>query len=354
MSTIRDQVSGDAAGLLDTADAQQRRQPHATRVSLGLVLRSKEFVPATALAMLVLLVGGTHSRFFISTALDANILSASFVGIIGCGMVFLLAMGEIDLSVGGTYGICFYAAAKLASGGINMYLAALLAILLGCALGAFNGVLVIAVKAPTIIVTLGTFSLFAGIRAVLSNGQSTGSSLPLSSSFFTALGSTWLGVPVAGWVALVTCGVLTLMLTRSRLGAMVRATGSNRAAATFSGIPVRRLQVTALMLTGGLAALSAMLTLAYTQGGDPSIGTGFELQVIAAAIIGGTAISGGDGSVPGALIGAAIVVTVNSALVFFSINPLWSNVVTGVVILIAVGSTALVAHQRAQSARISG
>jgi ribose transport system permease protein len=170
----------------------------------------------------------------------------------------------------------------------------------------------------------------------------------LTSSFFTKVGGNWAGLPVAGWVAIVLAVVLTIVLMRSRLGGMIRAIGSNRSAATFSGIPAGRLRVYALMLTGGLAGLSGVLTLAYAEGGDSSIGTDFELQVIAAAIIGGTAVTGGSGSVPGGLIGALIVATINSGLVFFNVNPLWSDVVTGVVILIAVGTAALLAHRRAE------
>lgn len=351
MSVVRQETPRRHDGMTDGETAVGRRRlANTVREVPRRVLHLKETVPSAALIALVLIVGGTHSRFFQSGAVNANILAASFVGIVGCGMVFLLAMGEIDLSIGGTYGICFYVAAKLASAGHNVYLAALTAIVVGMLLGAINGALVRAFKAPTIIVTLGTFSLYAGLVAVVSDGKSTGS-LPLTSSFFTRIGSTWLGLPVAGWVALFTCAVLTLILMRSRIGAMVRATGSNRSAAAFSGIPIQRLQTLALMLTGGLAGLSAVLTLAYAQGGGPSIGTGLELQVIAAAIIGGTAISGGEGSVPGALIGAAIVVTVNSGLVFFDINPLWSNVVTGAVILIAVGSTAIYATRRRGTTR---
>jgi ribose transport system permease protein len=309
----------------------------------------QEFVPGVALVVLVLFVGLSHPRFFSSLALVSNIRAASFVAIIAYGMVFLLAMGEIDLSVGGIYGISFFICAKLGSNGdVNMYLAALIAIVAGVGLGLANGLLVKAFKAPVIIVTLGTYSLYAGLVAVISHGNSIGQALPLQSSFFSKVGGNLLGIPVAGWIALVLCVLLTIVLMRSRTGAMIRAVGSNRSAAAFSGVPAQRLRIYALMLTGGLAGLSGVLTLAYAEGGDSSIGTGFELQVIAAAIIGGTAVTGGSGSVPGGLIGALIVATIDSGLIFFNVNPLWSNFVTGVVILIAVGTGTLLSHRRAE------
>jgi ribose transport system permease protein len=104
------------------------------------------------------------------------------------------------------------------------------------------------------------------------------------------------------------------------------------------------------MLIGGLSGLAGVLSLAYFQGADPTIGAGYELQVIAAAIIGGTAISGGSGTVPGALIGALIVAVINSGLIFFSIDSNWTNFVTGAVIVVAVGSDALVRRRRASRA----
>jgi ribose transport system permease protein len=315
--------------------------------ALNRLLNVPESAPLAALVTLVLVIGLTHSRFFSGPVLVANFRSASLVAIIAYGMVFLLAMGEIDLSVGGTYGIAFWVAAKLANfGHVNPYLAAAIAIGVGVGLGAVNGVLANVVKAPVIIITLGTYSLYAGVVAVISGGSTIGQNLPLQSSFFTKVGGTWLGLPVAGWVALALMILLTVVLTRSRLGTMIRSAGSNRNAAAFSGVPIDRLRLYSLMLTGGLAALSGVLSLAYLQGADSSIGTGFELQVIAAAIIGGTAVTGGTGSVPGGLIGALIVAAINSGLVFFNVNPLWSNVVTGTVILIAVGSAAILTRHR--------
>lgn len=311
------------------------------------LLGRQETVPLVALIALVFIVGLTHSRFFASDAVIANVRVAAFVAIIAYGMVLVLAMGEIDLSVGGTYGVAFFVCAKLGSTGhVNMYVAACVAIAVGAALGLANGLLALLFRAPTIIVTLGTYSLYAGLRSVYSGGNSVGQNLPLDSSFFTGLGGDWLGLPVAGWIALVLAAVFTVVLTRSRMGAMIRAVGSNRSAAAFTGIPAARLRVHALIITGALAGLSGVLTLAYASGGDSNTGAGFELQVIAAAIIGGTAITGGGGSVPGALIGALIVATINSGLVFFNVDPLWNNVVTGIVILLAVGTASLVTQRR--------
>ena len=349
---VRQSEHGPTNG--DPGDAPDLRA-HSDTEATGLrrlgvrLLTLQETVPAIALVALVLFVGLTHARFFSGQAIQANITVAALTAVGAFGMVFLLAMGEIDISVGGTYGICFFICAKLGNHGhVNMYVAALIAIAAGAGLGLANGILVQLFRAPVIIVTLGTFSLYAGLVQVISGGFQTGNSLPVGSSFFTFLGGNLLGVPVIGWIALVLGIVLAIVLTKSRPGAMIRAAGSNRAAAAFSGIPVARLRISSLMLTGALAGLAGVLNLAYAQGGDSSAGTGYELQVIAAAIIGGTAITGGTGSVPGGLIGALLVATINSGLVFFNVNPLWDNVVTGVVILVAVGTGTLLVHRRAE------
>jgi ribose transport system permease protein len=228
---------------------------------------------------------------------------------------------------------------------MNPYLAALLAIGVAALMGLANGVLANLFRIPVIIVTLGTLSMYRGLVTVISDGKPV-ENIPIGSSFFTKLGGDLLGFPVAGWVVLVLGVVLSVAFNRTRFGTMVRAIGSNHLAARFSGIPAGRIRLYALMLIGALAGLSGVLSLAYFQGADPTIGVGFELQVIAAAIIGGTAVSGGSGTVPGALLGALIVAVINSGLIFFSVNSNWSNFVTGSVIVVAVGTDALIRRRR--------
>lgn len=334
-------------GTPETADGIEVTAGTARRRSWRFagIFRAQEFGPAAALLVIVLAIGLPHSKFFANTAVSSNIRTAAFVAIVAYGMVFLLAMTEIDLSVGGIYGVCFWLAAKwMSSGAMSPWIAAALAIFVGMGMGAFNGALSTLFRAPVIIVTLGTFSLYRGLVNVISGGQST-PPLPTGDSFFTFLGGEQLGIPVAGWVALLLGVVLTFAFTKTRFGAMVRAIGSNPAAARFAGVPVDRMKLYTLMMIGGLAALSGVLSLAFFESGDPNVGSGLELQVIAAAIIGGTAVSGGTGSVPGAAIGAAIVAAITSGLVFFNVDPLWGSVVTGLVILLAIGSDGIVRNR---------
>jgi ribose transport system permease protein len=317
---------------------------HRAREGVRRFFTMDEIGPLLALIVLIVLISSFHSRFLDDTVLLNTIRSACFVAITAYGMVYLLAMTEIDLSVGGIFAVALILAAKWMSS-IDPWIAALLAILVAVAMGAVNGVLANLFRIPVIIITLGTFSAYRGLVQVITGGRpATG--IPLESSFFTTLGEDVLGLPVAVWASLVLGVLLTFVFRKTRFGAMVRASGSNYQAAEFSGIPTRRIRLYALMITGALAGLAGVLSLAYYQGADPTVGVGYELQVIAAAIIGGTAISGGTGTVPGALIGALIVSVINSGLVFFSVDPNWSAFVTGAVVVLAVCSDAVLRRRR--------
>ena len=290
--------------------------------------RLNEVGVGAALVVLVAVIGVLHPAYLSPSSLLATLQTAGFVAIVAYGVVFLLAMTEIDLSIGGTYACALIVAAKLmGEQGVDPWLAALAAVAAGGLLGAVNGVLASALRLPLIIITLGTLSAYRGLVTVATDAQPV-QGLPYASSFFTQLGGRWLGVPAAVW-------------------AVVRAVGSNRPAAEFSGIPVGRVRLWATTLTGLLAGVSGVLSLAYFQGADPTIGTGFELQVIAAAIIGGTAVSGGSGTVVGALLGALVVAVINSGLVYFSVPTTYTDLVTGAVILVAVASDALLRRLRA-------
>ncbi|GGN28727.1 monosaccharide-transporting ATPase [Lentzea pudingi] len=337
----------------DSASASSTVRGRAIRSAARRLLSVNEFGISAVLVVLVLAIGLYDPVFLEPNVLLTTLRQAAFVAIVAYGMVFLLAMTEFDLSVGGTYAVCFIVCAvMMANDGVNPWLAALISIVLGAGLGALNGVLASLLRIPVIIVTLGTLSAYRGVVTVISDNASV-RGLPVDHAFFTGLGDQWLGMPVAAWFVVVLGIVLTIVFTKTRFGAMVRAIGSNRDAAAFSGIPIGRIRLYALMVVGALAGLAGVLNLAYFQGADPTVGAGFELQVIAAAIIGGTAVTGGSGTVPGALIGALVVSVINGGLVFFRVPTTWTNVVTGAVILIAVGMDALIRRRRDAALRLT-
>jgi ribose transport system permease protein len=310
------------------------------------VVRQEEFGITAVLVVLVIVIGVFHPNSLTKSALLGTALAASFVALIAYGMVFLIAMTEIDLSVGSIFGFSALVCAELMAHGMTPWLALLVGPATGMALEAGNGFIANTFRIPVIIVTLGTLTLYAGLATVVSNSQAV-TGLPLTSSFFSVLGGNLLGVPFSVWVVVVAGIVLTIVFRRTPFGARVRAIGSNQTAARFSGIRVNRTRIQVLVLVGALCGLAGVLSLAYQEGADPSLGTGLELQVIAATIIGGTAVTGGSGTVPGALVGALIISVINGGLVYFAVGPNWSGVVTGATVVVAVSADGVLRRRRA-------
>jgi ribose transport system permease protein len=328
------------------ADQQQRG---GSRPDLGaagrrlLEVESNSVLIATV--ALILFIGILHPNFLAWGQLKEVVQNAAYVGIIAGGMAFLISMREIDLSVGSMFGLSLIISALFCQHGMNPWLAALLGIALGCGMGLLNAVLVQFIGIPAIVATLATLSMFRGLAQALSAGQQV-TGLPAKSSFFTFVGGDFAGLPVSVWVLILTAIALTAVLRFTPFGYRVRSIGSNPDAATFSGISIPRVRVQTLVLVGGLSGLSGMLGLAFFVSGDPNIGSGFELQAIAAAVIGGTPLRGGSATVVGAILGSVLLSAVNSGLAYFNVPVNWSSFATGAVILAAVALDSLIRGRR--------
>jgi len=294
---------------------------------------------------LIVFIGILHPDFLAWGQLKEVVQNSAYVGIIAAGMAFLISMREIDLSVGSMFGLALVVSALLMQHGMNPWLAALIGVGLGCAMGLFNAILVQFVAIPAIVATLATLSMYRGLSQALSDGEQV-TGLPADNAFFTFFGGDFAGLPVSVWVLILVATVLTVVLRFTPYGYRVRAIGSNPEAATFSGISIPRVRVQTLVLVGGLAGLSGMLGLAFFISGDPNIGTGFELQAIAAVVIGGTPLRGGSATVVGAVLGAILLSAVNSGLAYFNVPVNWSNFATGSVILAAVALDSLIRGRR--------
>jgi ribose transport system permease protein len=311
---------------------------------LGRVIRAPSASVILATVALVLLIGALRPNY-LRLGQMADILQAStYVGLLAAGMAYLIAMREIDLSVGSMFGLCLVATALLIKGGLNPWLAALAGVLLGGVLGAVNAAIVAYIRIPTIVATLATLSLYRGLAIGATNGiQVVG--LPIDKPYFS-LGGKWLGVPVGGIFLVVVGLIVGLVLHHTPFGYRVLAIGSNPEAASFSGISITRVRTQVLILSGLLAGVAGILGLAFFTSADPNIGSGFELQAIAAAVIGGTPLRGGSGTILGAAFGAILLNVVATGLSYFSIPANWSAFATGLVILLAVGVDSFVRSRR--------
>ena len=294
---------------------------------------------------LIVFIGVIHPDFLSWGQLKEVVQNSVYVGIIAAGMAFLISMREIDLSVGSMFGLSLICSALLIRHGMNPWVAGLVGVLIGCAMGLNNAVLVQFIAIPAIVATLATLSIYRGLSQALSDGQQV-TGLPAQNGFFTFLGGDLLGLPVSVWILIVVAIVLTLVLRFTPYGYRVRAIGSNPEAATFSGISIPRVRVQTLVLIGALSGLAGMLGLAFFISGDPNIGSGFELQAIAAAVIGGTPLRGGSATVVGAVLGSILLSAVNSGLAYFDVPVNWSSFATGAVILTAVALDSLIRGRR--------
>jgi len=223
------------------------------------------------------------------------------------------------------------------------------ALVIGAALGMFNAAVANTFRLPMIIVTLGTLSMYRGATLVISGGQTiTGGNT--TSSFFKIFGGSFHRIPAAAIAFAVLTVVMTFAYRKSAFAFGVRAVGSNPTAARLSGYPIGRIRLYVAGLIGVLCAIAGILSYAFFQATDPGLGTGIELQAIAAAVIGGTALSGGRGTIPGAVLGALVISVIGGALTQFGVSINWANFVTGAVIVGTVSLDALVKRRKEVSA----
>jgi rhamnose transport system permease protein len=232
--------------------------------------------------------------------------------------------------------------------GTPIVVALLVGILGGLACGAANGALIAVAKVPSLVITLGTLYIFRGLDFSWASGQQINAAdMPAG---FLKLGTrAVLGIPVLALIAVAVLVVAGIALRSYRSGRELYAIGSDATAARLSGIPVQRRVFTAFAVNGALAGLAGVLYAARFGTIDASAGTGLELQVVAAAVVGGVAIVGGSGSVWGAAIGALLLTTIGSSLAVLQITPFWQQAINGALILAAIGLDRLLAVRVARN-----
>lgn len=269
-----------------------------------------------------------------------NVLRAiSVVGIVAAAMTLVMIAGGLDLSVGGVVAISGVTAALLAKGGMPVLPAFVLGVCAGSVVGAVNAVLIVSLNLNSVIATLGTLYACRGIANLLTDGLPVNEVPPSWSELGTGF---VLGVPTPAVILLAVIAALTVVQRRTLLGKHAIAVGSNFEAARLAGIRVDRVRIGLYVLSGTLAGLAGIIVSSQLSSGQPTAGTGLEFDAIVAAILGGTALTGGEGSVVGALLGALILGTLNNGLNLLGVQSFWQTVVQGVILVAAVGVDALV------------
>lgn len=267
---------------------------------------------------------------------------ASFIAVMAVGMTGIIILGGIDLSIGSIYAIAAYAGAMalIAVGPEAPVLVSVPIGLAACGVvgalaGLANGALTVGLRVHPFIVSLGTMSILRGIVAVLTRGQSYAG---LPSSFTTGFFKAQMGsiTPTLTFIMIAVAGAGAFVLKYTVLGRRIFATGGNETAARYAGIPVGRVTIITFTLSGLLAGVAGCMYLGYLGAFEPAAGTGYELKVIAAAVIGGASLAGGRGSAIGAVLGAIVVQLIDNGMVILKIDQSYNNIVIGAAIVVAV------------------
>jgi rhamnose transport system permease protein len=298
----------------------------------------REVSVAAAYALLLLFLAVAAPRFFRPEQLRAFVVSNASVLVAATGMTLVILCRQIDISVGSQFSICGVIAGLLAREGLPIPLVGLGTLLVGSLLGAATGALVAGLGLPSIVVTLATLVIGRESLRYVREGAFV-RDLPPSFQWF-GLGQAWGQVMVVA-VALTAFAAFAWGLRNLSAGRAVYATGSDPEAARLAGIRPRRVVFLSFVTMGALAGLAALLNAVRFADVDPNAGNGLELQVIAAAVGGGAAISGGRGTLIGTLVGVALLGSIGPALVFLGTQPQWEKAIQGLIILLAVASDAL-------------
>ena len=294
-----------------------------------------EFGVIVAMLGIGLALSLSTDTFLTENNLVSVLRQSSYIGIMAVGMVFVISMGDIDLSVGALLMFSSVTMSVMFREGYHPAIIIPAGLLLATACGLVNGLLAVALRIPMIIVTLGTLSIFRGLGLVVSGGSPV-SGYDQKTWFFREMGARFLGIWMSAWAMFGVALVGWFLFNQTAFGRRVQAIGSNRQAARYAGIRVDRYRVMVMTLMGFIVGVAAVFLLAFQRGGNPASGPGQELYVIAATIIGGTALTGGSGSILGAVLGAIIIAFIQNGLVLLGVDPAWATVSTGAVIVAAV------------------
>jgi rhamnose transport system permease protein len=303
----------------------------------------RELSVALAFGLLLLALRVAAPRFYEGDKLPAILVSSAPVLVAAVGMTLVILARQIDISIGSQFSVCGIVAGLLAKAGVPMPVVALATLLVGAGFGALNGALVAGLRLPSIVVTLATLVILREGLRWQREGE-TITNLPADFQWF-GLGQSagqWLIVGVA----LALCLAFAWGLVFLPAGRAVYATGSDPEAAWLAGIRPRRVVFSVFGLMGVLSALAALLNAIRFPDVQTIAGNGLELEVIAAVVVGGVAISGGRGTLVGPLCGVLLLATVGPALEFFHWEAYWQKAIQGAIILLAVAADALNLRRR--------
>jgi ribose/xylose/arabinose/galactoside ABC-type transport system permease subunit len=278
-------------------------------------------------------LGATQPNFLDPATISNILTNAAYVAVVGVGMTMVIVAGQLDISVGSMLAVCALASGMLARAGVPMPLVVLASASLGLAMGAFNGALVAYLRIPSIIVTLGTLTMWRGAILWWTKGYWV---MPLPPAWKVLGTAELLGLALPVWIGWGIVAAAAVLLARTAFGRQVYALGSNPAAAGLVGIDVPAVTFSVFALNGLLVGLATMMHVTRFSMVQTQEGLGLEFLVITAVVVGGTNIFGGSGNVIGTYLGVVLITVTSSALTFVGIPATWDQAIRGLFILAAV------------------
>lgn len=287
-----------------------------------------------ALLLLIIVFSFLTPYFFNYDNLITVFKQTTVTAIVALGVTIVIITAGIDLSLGSLVAVTGMTATMVLTNGGTSLVAIIVAIITGCLLGLFSGVVISYLKIPPFIATLGVMISARGLALVLSGGRPV---YFTQNTFFNKIYSNdFLFVPMPVIYLFLLFFITWFLLNKSVIGRYIFAVGSNEETARLSGVPVYKTKIFAYMFSGFMCAVAGILMISRLSSGQPSIASGLELDAIAATVIGGTSLAGGEGTVLGTLIGALIMSVLRNGLNLMQVNQFWQQVLIGLVVILAV------------------
>ena len=299
-----------------------------TPISLG-----RESGGILVLLILTALLILTTNTFLTLTNLDNLVRQVAVFAILSVGQLFVILTGGIDLSVGSVLGLSGGVTALLLANGVPIPITILVGLLVGLVVGLTNGLLVSRLSLPPFIATLGMLGVARGLVLLLTGARTIA---PLPDSFTAIANGFFLGLPSLFWILVIVALIASFVLARTVFGRYVYAVGSNAESTRLSGVPVNLVLLAVYSISGILAGFAGILTSSRLGAGIPTAGTGYELQAIAGAVIGGASLSGAKGRTAGAVLGALIMGILANGGNLLAIDPFYQQIAIGLLIILAV------------------
>lgn len=292
------------------------------------------YIGAIVILIAFTILCAMQGKTFLSTTNITNIIvQSSIIGICAIGASLVILTGGIDLSVGSIVGFTGIMSAVLIKAGVNMYLSFLIAIVICAGFGYVTGLLVCKGKVPAFIVTLGTMQIIRGITKLITGGLPV-SGLPLTLAKITTV--KILGIPLTVFYLVILYAIMIFVLKKTKFGRSVYAIGGNAKAAKLSGIKTEKVEANVYMLAAIFSAIAGILLLSRLVYADTTAGTGYEMDAIAATVLGGIALSGGKGNLFNTLVGALILGMLTCGLQMLNVATYYQTIITGAVVIVAV------------------